>query len=242
MRKVLLSAAVLIAMVLPAGVLAQDGLEEARILLEKDHDLDAFQKAIDLCTAAADSQPDSFEANWMAARAYRLYADEVKQRQLSGWEGICRDYGKKGMGYGEKAIALAPEKVEGYFWYGTCVGSYSDGVSILTALKEGLKDKTQTSLEKAYSIDKMYNEAGPILAVGRFWSVLPWPLKDKKKALTFIEEYHSHYPDKPEGLVYLGEAYLDVKEKDKAKAVLEKAAASDETYYSDWAKRLLADM
>jgi tetratricopeptide (TPR) repeat protein len=242
MRKVLLSAVVLIAMVLPVSAVAQDGLDDARILLEKDHDLDAFQEAIDLCTAAADSQPESFEANWMAAKAYRLYADEVKQRQMTGWQDVCREYGKKGMGYGEKAVALEPEKVDGHFWYGTCVGSYSDGVSIFTALKEGLKDKTQTSLETAYEIDKLYNEAGPILAVGRFWSVLPWPLKDKKKALAYIEEYHPYYPDKPEGLVYLGEAYLDVKEKDKAKAVLQKAAASGETYYSDWAKRLLADM
>jgi len=242
MRKVFISAAVLIALVLPVGDLAQDGLEEARLLLKKDHDPDAFQKAIDLCAETADSQPESFEANWMAAKAYRLYADETKQRQLTGWQDVCREYGKKGMGYGEKAIALAPEKVNGHFWYGTCVGSYSDGVSIFTALKEGLKDKTQTSLETAYTIDKLYHEAGPVLAIGRFWSVLPWPLKDKKKALAYIEEYYSHYPDKPEGLVYLGEAYLDVKEKDKAKAVLEKAAASDETYYSDWAKRLLADM
>jgi len=242
MKKFLSATAVLIMMVLPVIAMAQDGLEEAKALMERDNDLEAYQKAIDLCAAAADSQPQSFEANWMAAKAYRLYADEAKKQQVEGWEAVCKDYGKKGMGYGEKAIALDPGRVEGHFWYGTCVGSYSDGVSILTALKEGLKDKTQTSFETAYKIDKMYKEAGPVLAIGRFWSVLPWPLKDKKKALTFLEEYHSYYPDNPEGLVYLGQAYLDVKEKDKAKALLEKAAASDEKFYSDQANKLLADL
>jgi tetratricopeptide (TPR) repeat protein len=242
MRKVLLATAVLIMMALPASAVAQGGLGEAKAFMEKHLDLGSYQKAIELCKGAADSQPQNYEANWMASKAYRLYADEAKKQQINGWEAVCKDYGKKGMGYGEKAIALDPGRVDGHFWYGTCVGSYSDGVSILTALKEGLKDKTQTSFDTAYKIDKMYYDAGPVLAIGRFWSVLPWPLKDKKKALAYLEEYHSYYPDNPEGLVYLGQAYLDAKDKDNAKAVLQKAAASDEKYYSDQAQKLLANM
>jgi tetratricopeptide (TPR) repeat protein len=242
MKKVLWTVAVLITMVLPVSVWAQGGLEEAKPYMEKNLSLEDYQKAIDLCAPVADSQPQSFEANWMTAKAYRLYADAAKKQQVEGWESICKEYGKKGMSYGEKAIALAPDKVDGYFWYGTCVGSYSDGVSILTALKEGLKDKTQASFETAYSLDKTYYEGGPILAIGRFWSVLPWPLKDKKKALAYLEEFHSLHPGNPEGLVYLGEAYLDVKEKDKAREVLSKAAASDQKFFSDQAKKLLEDL
>ena len=242
MRKVLSAMVALIMMALPVSAAAQGGFEEAKALLEKDQDLATYQKAVDLCTSLAESQAESYDANWMAAKAYRLYADTAKKQQIEGWEAVCKDFGKKGMGYGEKAIALNPEGVEGHFWYGTCVGSYSDGVSVLTALKEGLKNKTQSSFETAYRIDKMHYEAGPVLAIGRFWSVLPWPLKDKKKALTFLEEYHSYYPDNPEGLLYLGDGYLDVNEKDKAKDVLQKAAASEEKYFSDQAKKLLEDM
>ena len=32
-----------------------------------------------------------------------------------------------------KAIELAPNKPDGYFWYASCLASYADGVSILTA-------------------------------------------------------------------------------------------------------------
>ena len=52
---------------------------------------------------------------------------------------------------------------------------YSNGVSIFTALAEGLKGKIQSSFEKAYELDKMMVDAGPILSLGRFWSVLHEP-------------------------------------------------------------------
>ncbi len=64
-------------------------------------------------------------------------------------------------------------------------------MSIFTALKEGLKDKTQTSFETAYGIDKNFNKGGPILSLGRFWAVLPWPLKDKKKSLEYYREFQT---------------------------------------------------
>jgi hypothetical protein len=77
------------------------------------------------------------------------------------------------MKYGDKAIALNPNGIEGNFWYGLSVGNYSDSVSVITALKEGLKDKTQKSFEKSYQVNKMYNYGGPIKALDRFWFVLP---------------------------------------------------------------------
>jgi hypothetical protein len=99
------------------------------------------------------------------------------------------------------------------------VGIYADGVSILTALAEGLKDKTQSNFEKAYKIDKMYEEAGPVLSLARFWSVLPWPLKDNDKSLEYFKEYSKLYPDKAEYLIYYAEVLMDEGGKDnKAKA------------------------
>ncbi|MRR14588.1 hypothetical protein EG833_04005 [archaeon] len=208
----------------------------------KQETLDSSKKALEIAIKAVQQQPQSFEANWVAAKAYRMTGDESKKANVPNWKAICKDYGKKGMQYAEKAMALEPNKVDGYLWYASSVGTYSDGVSILTALKEGLKDKTQKGFETAYRIDKMYNDAGPVLGLGRFWSVLPWPMKDKKKALMYLEEFQKYFPNKPEGQVYLGQAYLDVGEKAKAKAVLDKAVASKDKYFSDMAKNMLSDM
>ncbi len=241
MRKMIVSLAVLVMMALPMGVMAEDSLVEAKALL-KQETLDSSRKALDISLKVVQQQPQSYEANWVVAKAYRLTGDQSKKANVPNWKAICKDYGKKGMAYAEKAKAIDPNKVDGHFWYAASVGTYSDGVSIITALKEGLKDKTQNGFETSYKMDKMYNDAGPVLALGRFWSVLPWPLKDKKKAVTYLEEFQKYFPNKPEGQVYLGTAYLDVKEKDKAKAVLTKAAESNDKYYSDMAKSLLNGM
>ncbi len=241
MRKVFVSMAVLVVMAMPMVAMAEDALGEAKALL-KQETLESSRKALDISLKVVQQQPKSFEANWVVAKAYRMTGDESKRANVPNWKALCKDYGKKGMTYAEKAVAIDPNKVDGHFWYACSVGTYSDGVSILTALKEGLKDKTQTGLETSYKMDKMYNDAGPVLALGRFWSVLPWPLKDKKKAVTYLEEFQKYFPNKPEGQVYLGAAYLDVKEKDKARAVLTKAAASNDKYYSSMAKDLLNDM
>ncbi|HNY65206.1 MAG TPA: tetratricopeptide repeat protein [Deltaproteobacteria bacterium] len=243
MKRVSLAIMVLVMMALPMGVMAEDFIGDAKEQL-KLKTLDGYKKAVDLSLKGLQQQPQSYEANWVAAKAHRLYGDESKKQNVSGWKNICKEYGKKGMGYAEKAIALDKSKVEGHFWYGCSVGTYSDGVSIVTALKEGLKNKTQTGFETSYRIDRMYEDGGPMKALGRFWSVLPWPMKDKKKAVMYLEEFNKSFPNDAEGQLYLGQAYIDAGEKDKAKALLTKAAAAGpkDKYYADLAKALLANL
>ena len=109
-----------------------------------------------------------------------------------------------------------------------------------------LKQETQSCLEKAYQIDKLYRDGGPILALGRYWAVVPWPFKNKKKALAYYREYHltPYFGSSDEALVYLAELLLQIgaeKNKAEAKKLLEKAAQSRENYYADWALRLMAN-
>jgi tetratricopeptide (TPR) repeat protein len=235
---ILLTAA---SLMLPIPAAAFDSLGEAKALLIRNNSLQSYKKAMDLSLVAVQQQPNSFETNWVCAKAHYAYADESMRQGVNGWKEICKSYGRKGMEYAEKAIAMNPLRVEGHFWYGCSVATYSDGAGIIDTIREGTK-KTQKAFETAYALDKMYEDASPVLALGRFWSVLPWPLKDKKKAVVYLEEYHAYFPDNPEGLVYLAEAYLDVKEKGKARQLLKKAAASDDRYYSSRAGKLLADM
>jgi tetratricopeptide (TPR) repeat protein len=203
---------------------------------------ESYKQAGDSFVKALEANPNSYEAAWKTAEAYREYCENAKRQNVPNWKGICKEYGKIGMKNGEKAIELNPGAIEGNFWYGCCVGSYSDGVSVLTALKEGLKGKTQSSFEKSYELNKMYHDAGPIKALGRFWFVLPWPLQDKKLSLKYFREFQKLYPNDPEGQVFLGELLMNMKEKDEAKSLLQNAAASSDKYFSSEAKRLLAEM
>jgi tetratricopeptide (TPR) repeat protein len=245
MKKILLGGLLsVLLIIIPSISAAGDLLAQADVLYNQGG-LDNYKKSIELYLKALQEDPDSYEVNWKLARAYRWYGEETKRQGVEGWKDICAEYGERGMQYGEKAIELNPNGVESHYYYGLTVGIYSDGVSIITALSEGLKGKTQRSFENAYEIDKTYDDSGPIIALGRFWFVLPWPLNNKKKAITFLREGQQTAPDSIQGQLYLAEVLLDRgKEADtaEAKVLLKKVAACDIKYYSDWAKRLLADM
>jgi len=218
--------------------MAEDPLVEADALFEKG-DIASILESIPLYIKAVKANPNSYEGNWKCARAHREYANLNLEQELEGWKDVCKKYGKDGMRYGKKAKELEPEKIEGHYYYGLCVASYSDGVSILKALKEGLKGSTQKAFYKAYEIDKMFEDGGPMLAIARFWHQLPFPLRNKRRAQKYFEEHHEYFPDDPQGLVYFAELLIDRRKKDEARPLLEKAVAGDEPYYSKWAKELL---
>lgn len=240
--------AIVLAMVLGGWVVAPAGtaLMEADTLYEAGG-MENFRAAIPLYEKAVAEDEKNYEALWKCARAHRDYGNEIKKQGGADWEDLCAEHGKAGMQFAQRAVALAPENVEGHYYYGLSVGIYSDGVSILTALSEGLKNKTQESFEKAYAIDKTYKQGGPMLSLGRFWSVLPWPMDDEDKALAYFREFESagFLDDSVEGKVYFAELLMDIGGKDneaEARKLLAAAARSPEAYYADWARRLLQDL
>ena len=207
--------------------------------------LDNYDKAIKIYETLLQSDPGNFDLNWKCARAYREYGETAKKGKAEGWKKICKEYGKKGMEYAGSAREINSDHPAGHYYYGLCVGIYSDGTGILTALKEGLKDKTQSSFEKAYELDKMYEDAGSILALGRFWAVLPWPMKNKKKSLAYYREYQKtrFFQQRDEGKIYLSELLIakgGKASKAEARQILEQAVKTDDAYFREWAERLLA--
>ena len=234
----------LLVFIFPLGLMAENYLYEADALYDQGG-IENYKRSIDLYLKALEANPNDYEANWKCARAHMGYAEVARKEKAEGWKDICAKYGKEGMKYAQKAIEQGPNKPEGYYYYGLNVGIYSSGVSLLTALKEGLKDKAQSSFERAYESDKMYDDAGPILALGRFWAIIPWPFKDKQKALRYYREYQAteYFAKGAKGKIYLAELLLKLDRKEnkaEAKALLEKVAQSDDKYFSDRANSLLA--
>ena len=218
--------------------------------LMKEGNLQDLKEVVELYEAELASHPDNFEANWKCAKACRLYGDLAKRMEKQGWEDICAEYGKKGMKYAKKAIDLEPDKPNGYYYYGLCVGTYSDGVGLITALREGLKDKTQNNLEKAYEIDKHFENGGPIVAIGRFWQVVPWPYNDADKAMEYYREFQEtdHF-ETAEGVnarVYMAEILIDrwgSEPKEEARQLLnEVIELTDDPYWKERAEEMLTDL
>jgi len=231
---------------LPVNLLAQNNIAEADKLFDQAG-LENYQKAIAFYEKALAENPNDYEANWKCARAYREYGDEAEKKGVEGWKDICARYGKAGMQYAAKAIELEPDRPEGHYYYGLSVGIYADGVSIFTALSEGLKDKTQSSFEKTYQINKMYKDGGPMISLGRFWQVLPWPMRDRKKSLEYYREYQQtqFFATNTEAQLFLAELLIDMggdQNKAEAREYVEKAMQSDDTYFRDWAADLQAKL
>ncbi len=201
--------------------------EAEKLFNDRKGSIADFEKTIVMYKQILEKDPKNYEALWKCSRSYRNIGDQSKINKVEGWEDTCAVNGKEGMNYALKAIEVNPDHPAGHFFYGLNVGVYSDGVSILTALREGLKDKTQSSFEKTVELDKNFEEAGGILSLGRFWTVLPWPLNDKEKALKYFREYQKtpYFGVGPEGIVYLSELLIDLggdKQKAEAKQHLTK--------------------
>jgi tetratricopeptide (TPR) repeat protein len=223
-----------LALVLAVAIIAPAMAERPIAELKAD-----YEAAIKLATAA----PQDYALNWKAAKAARDYADQLVTDEASGWKDTARPIAKDGMKFGEIAFKLNPTGVEGWYWYACSVGSYSDCVSILKALGEGLKGKTQMGFENAYKFDKKYDKGGPILGLGRFWQVLPGIAgQDRKKAEALFNEYLSIFGSDPDmgGTIwfYRGELYKDTGRIAEAKADLKKGADKGNKN----AARLLAEL
>jgi len=237
-KTLILLIGLLILCVFSASIAASKYLAQADAIYEKDN-LESVVESLPLYRKAVEENPDSYEANWKMARALREYADLSLEAEVEGWKNICKDYGKEGLKYAEFAQDLEPERVEGHYFYGLCAGTYSDGISILKAIREGLRKKTERAFEKAYEIDKMYDDAGPVLALGRMWHQLPRPYRKTPTSEKYFEEYYQHFPDNPQGLVYYAELLITRGKKDNANELLIQAAQSDHSYFSKRAKELL---
>jgi len=203
----------------------------------------ALKADADDAVKAANAAPADYVANWKAAKALRLWGDEAVTQKAQGWKDIAKSAGKDGMKFGEIATDLNPKGIEGWYYYGLCVGTYSDGVSIITAMTEGLKGKTQKGFEIAYATDKTFDTGGPILALGRFWQVLPGIAgRDLKKSEQLFNEYISNFGSgkdaNKDAWYYRGQLYKDTGRSAQARVDLEKAASMG----SKDATKLLADL
>ncbi|MFH2066128.1 MAG: hypothetical protein ABIK15_13080 [Pseudomonadota bacterium] len=224
-----------------------DVLAEAEALLDSEG-LANCKKALEICLIEVQNNPDSYRANWLCAWAYRESGNEIKKSEQEGWEKACAEYGKKGMEYAEKAIKLDPKSPEGHYWYGSSVGIYADGVSVFTVLREGLKEKTQKGFETAYKLDRNYHKGSPMIALGRFWQVLPWPLNDEEKAVQYYREFQkTEYYNDPNTIefnIYFAELLIDDrKTRNEAKILLENVLKiSKHPYWVKLANGLLAKL
>jgi tetratricopeptide (TPR) repeat protein len=165
--------------------------------------------------------PNDYGVLWRAARFYFWASDDpgVSREQRSRW-------GKDGWDIAERAIALNPNDVAGYYFGAVCMGNYALGLGVVKALSQGMEGKFRDRLTHAQALNGGYEWGGIETAWGRFFDKLPWPKRDRKKAEEHLRKAIELNPSALRARVYLASAYLDADRTIEAKHLLDEVAAS----------------
>jgi hypothetical protein len=169
-----------------------------------DADLAATRKAEKIA-------PNDYEVLWRLARHHYWLADDP---EISNDEKAR--IGKITWDYGDRATQANPARVEGWFFASSGVGMYSLGISIVTALFDGMESKFLDRLKKAQAIDPSFFEYGADVAWGRYWDELPWPMHSSDKSEIAYRKAMASSSKNLRARVYLAE--LRAKEDDPAEA------------------------
>lgn len=220
--------------------------------LDKQADLGAYQKSIEVLTAAVATDANNYELYWRLARAHQNFGDLAAARKIANFKALCVEHGRAGIKAGEKAIALKPSGVEGYFYAGCAAGTLSTGAGIYTIIRDNLTGRIKVNLEKAYQIDKRFADGGPMQALAGYYKDVPRLMGgDLTKAEEYARESMRLYPLDPAGRTILGEILIKTdKKKNHAEilTLLQGVAATPKNsphYQEIWvtkAKDLLAEL
>jgi len=170
--------------------------------------------------------PDDYGVLWRLARLDFWVSDDMTLPETERSR-----LGKAAWELGDRAAALNPNGVEGWYFAALGMGNYSLGIGILKALGEGIEGKFRERLSKAEKIDPLYHEGGIYNAWGRFYFKLPWPKYDAKKSEQNLRKSIQINPSNVRGRVFLAELYMKEGHPTEARKLLEEALAHEPGAY-----------
>jgi tetratricopeptide (TPR) repeat protein len=181
-------------------------MKEGDVIWLQSTDPDRAPKTISLYEKVLELEPDNYEALWKIARSYFIIGDALAE--TAEFNNRHKECGEKGMSYAKRAVAINPEGIEGHYYYGLSIAQYSIGISIVKALIKGLGPEYEKHIGKAIEINKLYDYAGPLRAMGRYWYRLPWPKRDIDKSIAYLKDAETFAPLSTRGRIYLAESCL----------------------------------
>lgn len=167
MKKALLLVVLFAALSLPAHA-------ENISLLTKDADslytsretLSSCEKSIELYEKVLAVDSKEYDACWKISRSCKFLGDRLpNDDRVTVLE--------KGEKYARRAIEIKPDKVEGHFWLGVCLGRIGEERGVLNSLF--LVGPIRDEMEKCLAIDPTYDGAHHVLGV-LFRKAPGWPL------------------------------------------------------------------
>jgi tetratricopeptide (TPR) repeat protein len=180
-----------------------------------------MDEIIRMGTAVLAQDPNSYDVAWRVSRAYWWMGHSTADMAARTTAGAA------GMRYGEAAIHLAPDGVDGHFVYALSLAEYAAGIGSVQAVMQGIGQKLEREFLATYALDRDHDNGTPIVALGRYYYMLPWPLRDLNRSRRYLEEARQSHPRALWGRVYLAQTYYALGQERAAKTELRAVLALD---------------
>lgn len=164
-------------------------------LFDRDDRRGTTWRAIGFFREALKLEPNHYGALWRAARGFARLADDARVTGRNGGSPA-----KQGLSYGRRAVAAHPKGVEGHYWAAVCVGQWGNSLGIPSAISQGIAKQLERHLRAARRLDPSYDAGGPDRMLAMYHHTIPWPFRDRDKALFHINRATPHGPKDPRNL------------------------------------------
>jgi tetratricopeptide (TPR) repeat protein len=204
-----------------AGVADPDALYADRINVE------SARKAADIWAAVVErnsKSPSAFVPAWKLSRAcYWLGGHAAIQER--------RGFLEQGVEAGRKAVAIQPDRPEGYFWMAANMGALAESFGMHQGLK--YRKSIKEALETVLRIDPGFEDGSADRALGRWYAKVPRLFGGSdREAEAHLRASLKHDPNNTASHLFLAELFLENDRKADARAELQ--AVLDAPVHAEW--------
>lgn len=146
-----------------------------------------------------------------------------------------------------RAVEKNPDGVEARYYAAVGVAMHGNLVSLPRAIFENVEGQYLGHLEVVLTKEPSFDQGNARAAMGRYYDVMPWPRRDRPRAVSTLREVTKEFPDNLRARYYLGDALLEGDEREEGVRVLRSVLAArpdrDEAYervFRGWAAWRLA--
>jgi hypothetical protein len=207
---------------------AQVGAADPDALYADRSNVESARKAADIWAAVVEQQsklPSAFDAEWKLSRACYWLGGHATQSERQGFL-------ERGVEAGRNAIAIRPERPEGYFWMAANMGALAESFGIRQGLK--YRKPIKEALETVLRIDPGFEDGSADRALGRWYARVPHLFGGSdREAEAHLRASLKYDATNTASHLFLAELFLDNGRKADARAQLQ--AVLDAPIHADWA-------
>lgn len=179
--------------------------------------LENVKYALQFLRQAVAKNPGDYEAWWRISKYTSYWARHAaKPEKLRLLE--------EAVYAARRAVALAPQRVEGHFWLGANIGLTAEERNFVRGLM--LVDTIRREMETVVRLDQDYEQAAGMRTLARLDYRAPFfKGGSKRRSLELLERCLTRYPENSLTMLYLADTYLAVGLRDEARKQLESILA-----------------